>query len=80
MKENFNKEWKDIVEVEPLLWSHFVPTVYPNNDTSKRILNDVYCELSDLENLKKVCNEQLKDFNAMYSGNRMDLVLFMNAI
>ena len=37
MKENFNKEWGSVVEVEPLLFSHFVPTVYPNGDTSKRI-------------------------------------------
>lgn len=57
MKENFNKEWNQIVEVEPLLWSHFVPTVHPNNDTSKRLLNDVYCELSDQDYLKKICNE-----------------------
>ena len=37
MKKNFNKEWGSVVEVEPLLFSHFVPTVYPNGDTSKRI-------------------------------------------
>lgn len=74
------QEWKNIVDIEPLLWTSFVPTVYPNGDTSKRQLTDVYCELSDLDNLKKVCNEQLAEFNQMYSGNRMDLVLFMNAI
>jgi len=51
------------VTVEPLLWAAFVPTVYPNNDTSKRMCSDVYCELNDLENLKKICNEQLAEFN-----------------
>jgi dynein heavy chain len=80
MREKFNKEWTNIVETEPLLWTSFVPTVYPNGDTSKRLLTDVLCELNDLENLKKVCNEQLTEFNTMYSGNRMDLVLFMNAV
>ncbi len=30
--------------------------------------------------LKKICNDQLTEFNQMFSGNRMDLVLFMNAI
>jgi len=57
MKSNFNKEWSDIVTVEPLLWTSFVPTVYPGGDTSKRLMMDVYCELNDLDNLKKICNE-----------------------
>ena len=34
-----------IVEVEPLLWASFVPTIYPNDDTSKRPLVDIYCEI-----------------------------------
>jgi len=80
IKSNFNKDWKDLVEIEPLLWTTFVPTVYPNGDTAKRLMNDVLCELTDLENLQKVCNEQLAEFNQMNSGSRMELVLFMNAI
>lgn len=57
MKSNFNKDWSSIVTVEPLLWTSFVPTVHPNGDTNKRLMNDIYCELNDLDNLKKVCNE-----------------------
>ena len=34
-----------IVEVEPLLWASFVPSIYPNDDKSKRPLSDIYCEL-----------------------------------
>jgi dynein heavy chain len=51
MKQNFNKEWKDLVEIEPLLWTSFVATVYPNGDTSKRLMSDIFCELTDLDNL-----------------------------
>ncbi len=36
IKEKFKKEWSSFVTVEPLLWSHFVPTIYPDGDTSKR--------------------------------------------
>ncbi len=47
MRKNFRREWRDLVTVEPLLWASFVPTLYPDGDTSKRRLNDIYCELSD---------------------------------
>ena len=78
-----------MVEVEPLLWASFVPSIYPNGDRSKRPLADVYCELvrsifllikNDLENLKRVCNESLAEFNLLFTSSRMELVLFMNAI
>lgn len=51
IKQNFNKDWGNIVNVEPLLWASFVPTIYPNGDTSKRMMQDIYCELNDLEYL-----------------------------
>lgn len=57
MSKNFKRDWKDLVTVEPLLWASFVPTLYPDGDTTKKKLNDVYCELSDRENLKAVCYE-----------------------
>lgn len=40
-----NKEWEIIVEVEPLLWASFVPTIYPNDDNTKSPLTSIYCEL-----------------------------------
>lgn len=80
MKETFRKNWKDIVSVEPLLFASFVPTVFPDNDTSKKALTDIYCELTDREKMKSVCEESLGDFNVMNRQKKMDLVLFTDAI
>ena len=38
VQEKFKKGWKNIVEVEPLLFGSFVPLVYPDGDTSKKPL------------------------------------------
>lgn len=57
-----------------------MPTLYPDDDRTKRPFSDIYCELTDRDALKKVCAEQLSEYNSCYSSNRMDLVLFMNAI
>jgi len=52
MKEKFRKDWNSIVKQEPLLFASFVPLCYPDGDTSKRPLQDIYCELDDLEKSK----------------------------
>lgn len=80
IKQNFKKEWSQLVTVEPLLWASFIPTIYPDGDTSKKPLNDVYCELTNRELVRKKCYEYLDEYNNMYSSNRMNLVLFMAAI
>jgi dynein heavy chain len=36
MKETFKKTYDSIVAVKPLLFASFVPTVYPEGDTSKK--------------------------------------------
>ena len=36
--------------------------------------------MSNRENLAKKCYEILEEYNYTYNSNRMDLVLFMNAI
>ena len=74
--KNFKARFKDLVP-ETLLFSHFVPTL---EQADGRKLIDVYCELTDREALKKVCYEQLKEYNEFYQQNRMNLVLFQNAI
>ncbi|KAM3134228.1 hypothetical protein pb186bvf_013648 [Paramecium bursaria] len=76
----FKRDWSSLVKLEPLLWASFVPTIYPDDDRSKRPYSDIYCELTDRDALRKVCGEQLAEYNNFYSSNRMDLVLFMNAI
>jgi len=43
VKTNFKREWNALVQIEPLLWASFVPTLYPDGDTTRKPLNDVYC-------------------------------------
>lgn len=59
LKANFKKDWNQLVTVEPLLWASFIPTIYPDGDTTKKPLNDVYCELTNRELVKKKCYEYL---------------------
>ena len=54
---HFRKEWSSVVTLEPLLWASFVPTIYPDGDTTKRAYSDIYCELTDREALKNTCQE-----------------------
>ena len=59
MKTNFKRDWEGLVTVEPLLWASFIPTLYPDNDKSKKAYSDVYCELTDREAVKKKCYQYL---------------------
>lgn len=63
INENFKREWKQLVKLEPLLFTHFVPTIYPGGDTSRRMMTDLYCELTDHENLKVKSYEMLEEYN-----------------
>jgi len=80
MAAGFKRDWDTLVTIQPLLWASFVPTLYPDGDTTKRPMTDIYCELTDREALRKKCYEQLEEYNNFYTGNRMSLVLFMSAI
>ena len=80
IKEKFKKEWKSIVEVEPLLFASFVPLVYPDGDTSKKPLQDLYCELHDRAKVKDAAENALAEYNRMHHSGKMNLVLFVSAI
>ena len=80
VSKNFKREWNDLVEFQPLLFAQFIPCVYPDGDTSRKPLADIYCEIQDRDLLQKKCYEYLAEYNNFYSGNRMNLVLFMTAI
>lgn len=80
VKDKFKRDWSTMVEVEPLLFSAFVPTIYPDNDTTKRPYLNIYCELTDREKLKKIAEQSLSEFNDDPENKKMDLVLFMSAI
>jgi dynein heavy chain len=54
--------------------------VYPDGDTSKRPLNDLYCELYDRDKVKDATENSLTDYNTVYPSKKMNLVLFNAAI
>ena len=80
IKEKFKKTWSSIVEVEPLLFASFVPLVYPDGDTTKKPMNDLYCELTDRAKVKDKAEQSLLDYNVSHQGKKMNLVLFVSAI
>jgi len=55
MKEKFKRDWKALVTVEPLLFSTFVPTVYPDDDETKKPLRNILCELTNRDKLIHTC-------------------------
>ena len=79
-KDRFKKEWDTLVKVKPLLFGSFVPLVYPEGDTTKKPYQDIYCELYDIEKVKKYANEGLSDYNSAFPFKKMNLVLFSSAI
>ena len=80
MKEKMKKEWENIVEVSPLLYASFTPTIYPDGDKAKKPIQNIYCELTDRDKVSKVANDNLQEYNDMNLSKKMDLVLFSDAI
>lgn len=65
MKDKFKREWNKIVDIEPLLFGSFVPTVFPDGDTSKKPMIDLYCELTDRDKVKVLCENELGNYNSV---------------
>lgn len=66
VKERFRKDYDKIVQVTPLLFASFVPTIYAETDVDKKkALQDIYCELSDRAKMKKKCEFALEEFNTI---------------
>jgi dynein heavy chain, axonemal len=80
MKEKFKKDWDKLVLIKPLLFASFTPLIYPDGDETKKPWNDIYCELTDRDKVKKTAEEGLADYNVMNRAKKMDLVLFTDAI
>ena len=59
LKTNFKKDWSNLVQIEPLLFASFVPTIYPDGDKTRKPFNDIYCELVDRDAVKKKCEGYL---------------------
>jgi dynein heavy chain, axonemal len=80
IKDKFKREWNKIVEVEPLLFASFVPLLYPDGDTTKKPMADLYCELTDRSRVKEETENALMDYNVQNRSKKMNLVLFVSAI
>lgn len=84
MNETFKKGWNSIVKLEPLLFASFVPTRYPDNDTSKIAYPNVYCELVNRDNLIKYSEMFQQKYNeggiSSEDKDKLNLVLFMTAL
>ena len=63
VKDKFKREWKSMVEVEPLLFASFIPLIYPDGDNTKKPFTDLYCELYDRKKVKDTCEASLVDYN-----------------
>lgn len=74
------KDLDNLIEVKPLLFGSFTPTIFPDGDESKKPLADIYCELTLRDLVRKNCESQLEEFNTMNRSKAMDLVLFTDAI
>ncbi|EGR32288.1 hypothetical protein IMG5_089580 [Ichthyophthirius multifiliis] len=75
--KNFKKEWNSLVLVQPLLFAQFIPIIC---EGEKRPLQDVYCELTNRNEVVRKCYEYLNEFNNYFQDNKLNLVLFMGAI
>lgn len=62
------------------MFASYVPLCYPGGDTTKKPYQDVYCEITNKEKLKKDTNDQLGDYNNFNHSKKMNLVLFDAAI
>eukprot|EP00434_Breviolum_minutum_P012046 symbB.v1.2.010620.t2/scaffold696.1/size260109/13 len=67
LKENFKKDWKGLVKVEPLIWCDFLDPKA-----------SYYHQVEDPPQLVEVLNNFLGEYNTM-AKRGMDLVLFMAA-
>ena len=79
MKIRFKKTWEGLIVNDPLIFGSFVPMIYPEGDTTKKPMSELYCELSDLKKLKVKCEDFLLEFNQM-SQTAMNIVLFTDAL
>ncbi|CAF0758924.1 unnamed protein product [Brachionus calyciflorus] len=70
MKNNFNLEYSDVIQAEPVIYGDFM---IPNADPK------IYAEISDFKLMKKVIDESLEDYNQLNSA-KMKLVLFLDAM
>jgi dynein heavy chain len=52
LKEKFKRDWGNLVQVEPILFSSFVPTIFPDDDETKKPLKNLLCELINRDKLK----------------------------
>lgn len=59
----FKRSLDEIIEVKPLLWSHFIPTILKSDDDPTKKIPNIYCEITNREDLVKICYNMLNEYN-----------------
>ena len=49
-----------------ILFTNFVPYIYPDNDNTKQPYQNLYCEIPDLEIIKRKYEGQLKEGDLVF--------------
>lgn len=79
MKKGFDKDWENVVTVEPLIFCDFVKSLIPGEDKSKEPNKKIYCEVTDRAQLKSVAESFLENYNKTQKS-KLNIVLFLDAI
>lgn len=86
MKTHFRRELHSFTNKGSILFTNFVPYIYPDNDNTKQPYQNLYCEIPDLEIIKRKLNEKLDEYNIDIkqkvdsNGSVLSLVFFPYAI
>ena len=76
MFSHFNKEWENVVTVEPLLFGSFIQN--SPLEEKKEQTQEFYTELLDRQQLKATISSYLNKYNETQK-NKLNIVLFMDA-
>jgi dynein heavy chain len=79
LKANFKRDWDGLIQIEPLLFASFVPTIFTGDGDNRKALSNIYCELTNREAMKKAAEDALDEYNN-FTTSKMSLVLFTAAI
>lgn len=80
IKTSYKNDWNKLVKSEPLLFADFIPMSFFDKDGQQKTVTGIYCELSDKQHLKTVFQKLMADYNEYHTDNKLNLVLFMEAI
>lgn len=86
MKVSFRRDINNFTKQGTILFANFLPTIHPDDDYTKPPYENVYCEIADLEKMKKKLRDIHDEYNIEIkqkvdsSGSLLNLVFFPYAI